>query len=514
MAAGVYGVDLQNINLAESTTGWVDINQAGGGGALSLEVDFAIQGSFAITRQVNNTRRGVLYNNGSTITLGADEHIFIWTVCATPGIVDNKSLGGNRLSIGTTTNNYYDFYVNGADTLPQGGMTNYAVYYAAASSSLTNGSPGANPQYFGAQAVTNNTAKGDNFACDAIRRGTGFYLTAGDATEPINFDSASIVNDSNANRYGILSSIQGGYALKGRFVVGQNTSATPTQAYFDASNKNVTFLTTDFTKDDFTKIIIDHPSTFYKNESITFTGTSTFNPGQIVFNDSSTTGSILNCNFNTIGKTFLQANVSTTGSNWISCDTVFQSGSNLFSSLLRTTVGDSASMLVDDPSLIRQCVFNNEGSKHGIEVISTGSYVFEANTFNNFDSGSNANEALYFNPPGGTGDLTLQITDGGTSINFRNASSGTVTIENNATITLTGLKENTEVRVFDVGTTTELAGIENVTGSFPFTLEVGTTVDIALISLQYQNKRVNNFTITETQDLPISQTFDRNYSNT
>ena len=76
MAAGVYGVDLQDINLAESTTGLVNVNQSGGGGALSLEVDFAIQGSFAITRQVNNTRRGVLYNNGSTITLGADEHIF------------------------------------------------------------------------------------------------------------------------------------------------------------------------------------------------------------------------------------------------------------------------------------------------------------------------------------------------------------------------------------------------------------------------------------------------------
>jgi hypothetical protein len=520
MAAGVYGVDLQDINLAETNTNWNDVNQAGGGGANSAEVDFAIQGTNAITRQVNNTRRGVLYDTGSTVTLGADEHIFVWTVCATPGIADIKSNGGVRVSIGTSTNNYYDFYVNGSDTLPKGGMKNYAVYYAAASASLQNGSPGANPQFFGAQASTVGTAKGDNFACDAIRRGTGFYITEGDATTPITFVSASIVNDSNANRYGILSAGGGGYNLKGRFVIGQDPNLNTTQSYFDDANTFVTFVGTDYTKDDFTQIIIDHPSTFFKLSGINFTGVNTFNAGQIVFNNSSTTGSFINCNLNTIGKTFLQANVVVSGSGWASCDTVFQSGSTLFDSAFRTTVGASASILVDDPSLIRQCVFDNEGSKHGIEVIVTGSYVFNANLFSNFDSGSNANEALYFNPPGGTGDLTLQLTNGGTNINFRNASSGTVTIENNATITITGVEDNTEIRVLSTidldpgGGQLELAGIENTSGgSWPFTLEIGTVVDIALISLQYQNLRINNFTITQTQDLPVSQRFDRNYSN-
>ena len=520
MAAGVYDVDLQDINLAETTTNWNDENQAGGGGALSIETDFAIQGTFAITRQVNNTRRGVLYNNGTTITLGADEHIFTWTVSATPGITDNKSAGGIRISIGTGLNDYYDFYVNGADTLPEGGMQNYAIFYAAASSSLTTGTPGANPQYFGSQIATNGAAKGDNFACDAIRRGTGFYLTQGDATTPITFRSASIENDTNANRYGILTEVPGGTSLKGRFVVGQNNLGTPTQAYFDDFATSVTFKTTDYTKDDFTQIIIDHPSTFFKIQGVSITGTNTFNPGQLNFKNSSTTGSLINCNFNKIGKTTLQANVVSSGSGWASSDTIFQSGSNLFDTTFRNTVGNSASMLVNDPSLIRQCVFNNEGSKHGIEVISTGSYVFEANIFNNFDSGSNANEPLYFNPPGGTGDLTLQITGGGTSIEFRNASSGTVTIENNASITITGLQDNTEVRIFAAGTTTELAGIEDAIDgtsgnrSFTFTLEVGTIIDIVLISLLYINKRISNFTITETQNLPITQTFDRNYSNT
>jgi len=78
MAAGNYQVDLTVINLAETNTDWVDINQAGGGGANSAEVDFAIQGTNAITRQVSNTRRGVLYDFGTPITLGADDHIYTY----------------------------------------------------------------------------------------------------------------------------------------------------------------------------------------------------------------------------------------------------------------------------------------------------------------------------------------------------------------------------------------------------------------------------------------------------
>ena len=66
----------------------------------------------------------------------------------------------------------------------------------------------------------------------------------------------------------------------------------------------------------------------------------------------------------------------------------------------------------------------------------------------------------------------------------------------------------------DGGGQLELAGIENTSGgSFPFTLAIGTVVDIVLINLEYINKRINNFTITETQDLPVSQKIDRNYSN-
>ena len=519
MAAGVYETDLKDINLCETTT---DFSALGGGASgLGAGVDFAIQGTNAIDKLVSNALKGMVYDTGSTVTLGADEHIFTWMICSTPGITSIQSLGGLRITVGTGTNAYREWYVNGSDTLPEGGIQNYAIHTSSTADN-TQGSPGANPQFFGGQADVTATAKGVNFALDAMRYGTGLYLTQGDATTPITFTSASDENNLTANRYGIFESVPGGFSQKGRFVVGQDSTFSTVQSYFIDSNKNIVFKDTPQSLSDFTQIIVDHPSTFFDINAISFTSEGTNNKGQFVFNDSSTTGSIVNCQFNNTGKTFLQANVEVTSSAFNSTDTLFQSGSTLFDSNFRTTTGVSASILVDDPSKLSFNTLDNGGSKHGIEVISTGSYVFEANIFNNFDSGSNANEALYFNPPGGTGDLTLQIIGGGTTVDFRNASSGTVTIENNASITVTGLQDLTEVRIFDSATTgpqTELAGIENATDgtegnrSFTFSLPVGTTVDIVLISVQYENERLDDFTLSVSQDLPFEQTFDRNYEN-
>ena len=526
MAAGNYQVDLTVINLAETNTGWVDINQAGGGGANSAEPDFAIQGNNAISRQVSNTRRGVLYDFGSTITLGADDHIYTWIVSATPGITDNKSLGGIRVSIGTSTTAYYDFYVNGADTLPGGSMKNYAVYYAAASASLTNGSPGANPQFFGAQLSTNGTAKDINFACDAIRYGTGYYITDGDATTPITFASASQDNDLDANRYGIFTAIPGGFEQKGRFVVGQTNTGTPTQAYFDDANTSVVFADTEYAKSDFTQIVVDHPSTFFRLQNTNITGIGTQNPGQINFLNSSTTGKLLGNLIKTIGTTQLQAAV-TASSTWLQCSTVDQSGSLITSARFSDTSAPTSALTADRPDRISSTAFVGNSTlnvKHGIEIIVTGSYVFSANTFTNYVSGSSSGSALLFNPPGGTGDLTLNVVDGGDAPSFTNLSTGTVTINENVSVSLTGMNPFTEVRVYRAGgdplNPVEIAGIENieagtpVSSSFTFSDQAGNAVDIAIHNKNYDHIRFSNFTIPSTNTtIPISQQLDRNYNN-
>lgn len=85
-------------------------------------------------------------------------------------------------------------------------------------------------------------------------------------------------------------------------------------------------------------------------------------------------------------------------------------------------------------------------------------------------------------------------------------------------LTITGLKPNSEIRIFDASTTTEIAGsgAENVTGTF--TWEFDPTehpiVDISIISLGYQNTRILAQALTLADvTIPVQQQIDRQYAN-
>lgn len=90
---------------------------------------------------------------------------------------------------------------------------------------------------------------------------------------------------------------------------------------------------------------------------------------------------------------------------------------------------------------------------------------------------------------------------------------GSVVVVNPAVLTLNGLQNPTEVRVYEAGTTTELAGEENVTtGEFSTTIQTS-SVDIVIAALEYQNIRLLDVDTSQDLTLPIQQRFDRNYSN-
>ena len=88
---------------------------------------------------------------------------------------------------------------------------------------------------------------------------------------------------------------------------------------------------------------------------------------------------------------------------------------------------------------------------------------------------------------------------------------------NDPSIRLTGLKNPTEVRVFNAGTETEIAGEENVTsGTFeaPYDPDVSSSVDIAVLSLGYQNIRFTNVALGGADvTIPVQQVIDRQYLN-
>jgi hypothetical protein len=89
---------------------------------------------------------------------------------------------------------------------------------------------------------------------------------------------------------------------------------------------------------------------------------------------------------------------------------------------------------------------------------------------------------------------------------------GNVNIINQSILTLTGLQPNTEVRIYEVGTETEVDGVENVTGTFSSFLLLN-AVDISIVSINFENIRLENVNTSVDVSLPIQQVFDRQYEN-
>lgn len=144
--------------------------------------------------------------------------------------------------------------------------------------------------------------------------------------------------------------------------------------------------------------------------------------------------------------------------------------------------------------------------------------------FLGFGATNNANDS-HFNVLATTGTLTINISGGnndttGGVYSYRTAGAAVV-IQNTVAVTLTGLQDNTEIRVMQQNSNTvELAGTDNATDgtagdrSFTFSLSAGTIVDIYIVNILYENQEIEDFTIPSLAvSIPIQQRFDRNYLN-
>ena len=87
-----------------------------------------------------------------------------------------------------------------------------------------------------------------------------------------------------------------------------------------------------------------------------------------------------------------------------------------------------------------------------------------------------------------------------------------VTFSLSNSLTLTGLEAGTEVRVYDAGTTTELAGIESTSGTFNTSVSVS-SVDIVIFNLNFIAIRLTGVDTSTDRTIPIQQQEDRQYEN-
>lgn len=481
MAAPSYTEDLTDIDLAEAITNW----SAYGGGQSGLDqnADVSMQGTYCVAKQISGADKGQYFDNGSGITLGSGDHVFVWVFCGTPGLTDSEQNKGVSVIIGTGSTAYCQYHVEGNDTYGAGGRVGkcYPIDYSVRSSNTgsrpyrtVSGSPGANPQIFGGGLKTTASVKGYNCGIDAIRYGTGAYLTAGelisagDASDnPCTFGGFNAKNDANDatdgyNRWGILTDIGGTYELQGRFVVGQNNSKTATLCRFRDSDANIVFVDTWHAASDFTQIIVDHASTRCELTNINLTALGTANPGRFVVNSNDPTVVIDGGTWTDMGVTTLRSNSTVDGLTWRGCGQITLNQATLANCLIDLpNVTSAAAVVTDDLGDISGCTFNRDTGKtqYAVELtsIGAGSMTWD-NTLTGYvagvtgspvTGGTSGNEAIYVNVASGT--LTINVQTGATTPSIRTAGAtvnvvaGSVTIQTKVTDTGGGNIENARV---------------------------------------------------------------------
>jgi len=123
--------------------------------------------------------------------------------------------------------------------------------------------------------------------------------------------------------------------------------------------------------------------------------------------------------------------------------------------------------------------------------------------------------AAVYNNAGKAVEITIGGS-GGTTPTVRNGSGASTTLVTGlTTVTLTGLVNDSEIRVYDSGTDAYIDGIDLVTGNqFAFTDSAGNVVYIRIFHKQYLPADITDYTVPAADtDVPVQQIFDRNYSN-
>jgi hypothetical protein len=518
MAAVSVVFDGSRVIDAESTTNWVAASATP-----TLEPDFKYQGSNSISAQVKTTEVGFYYRQaGVAHNFSSPQRVWLAKVIATnKDVLDGNGL---TLEIGTGTRTaYYRYFVFTAATYPIAGGFQVVPIDPSVTShrSATVGSPNISAvEFFGVQADFSATSRAQNVAMDAIdyiTNGTGLTLVGGDGADVDGTFDDFINTDEgiSTNRWGVVQTRNGILYVNGTLTIG---SAIAT--IFTDSNKVLVFPSGRFdTGFCGMKINLQNAASQVALTSCTFNGRGTQGTPDTRpdYSVSSTVGvgaSFTACSFNTFRNITANSKTTFSGCSFLNGLSLVQNSANITDCTFsgQTTTAGTALITSNLPNQISGCSFNLAGgSGHAISITTPGTYSFSGNNFTGYGASGTTSAAIYNNSGGA---VTLNIVGGGSTPSVRNGAGATTTVNSNVSVTLTGLKNPSEVRVYSAGTTTQIAGQEDVTtGTFTFGVAAGQTVDISILSLGYQNMRLLAYSTSSDTSVPISQVIDRQYAN-
>lgn len=460
------------ITTADAVTGFVSLAAAGAG---TLDIEIFYQGTGSIGRYISNTLDGLLFQLGAATDLSNNTFYFLIN-SGIVGLLDTKANGGMRIRFtGATVTNWFEVYVAGRDDWPTsfaGGWTLFVVdIETARSTAITNGwTNGTVPattaiQRFGYASVTGGTMPRmvDNTWIDAIYRlpdgspsiivegrngGTTDWnwnnvVTQGDTTKnPVaRFSDGGAITLSGPVQFGINDTTIHGFTDTNRVILWDDQEFVPNDVYSLSAlgnaggTTNVTFGTKSGTGDAATGA-----------QGLTISASTTGARWSMDFNDPNLDLiGFYGCSFQHADFLLLDdPAVDVVSTLLIDCSSATLStastsvGNFLRNSIIDANTADAVPFITSHS--MNDMVFCNFQFSDGyaIELNSNiGSpQTSKGNTFSGYGADDTNDAAIHYTPAV-SNDLTINVTDGGSTPTVDDRSAGTVTIENNVSVTIT-----------------------------------------------------------------------------
>lgn len=473
------------LSSCDATTGW--------SGANTVDVEFKKEG----TASLSGTLRTAGLNIREFTWSGnlSNTHLRLWFSFAAPGLLATSVNGGIRLHVVTTTGTGY-WYLGGSDTY-DGGWTLLTVDTSKAFDSGTGSLSSVTAIGFTISLLT-TPRNAINTWWDNLTYGNGYQITGGTSADPVTMES--IYQADLLTGWGLIQKKASVYFLNSALTIGSISTATNT--YFQDTDQVIIFENLS---------INDTLYTFKAAGSAT--NSTTFN----LYNSVIKSASILK-RFNlSLDDVNLDA-LAFEGNSITNCNlTNFKAGQTI-----KNTVWQNTNQVIPLTATITGSTFaRSVGTEGALKLISTHNltsskfisnqkaiFINTAGTYSLSDVQFDLNTIDINNTSGGS--VVINATNGANPITY----SGTVSIQNLAYLTLTGLKTGTEIRIYRTSDDTLLGGVEDSGTSYIY--EYNTTGEVP-VYLRIHNLNyipiTLNLTLGTDQTLPIQQVLDRQYVN-
>ena len=395
---------------------------------------------------------------------GAEEgqHFIIPIMSQVLGVIENKSIPGMTIRLGTDLTNYREWVIAGGDDANgwDGRWRPFMLDPTSAGTSDTGTYDPGSVRYFGVYIDCSALVSGNVIFIDQLIVGKGLRIT-GDSTtfwKDVADWCTDYFHATTPRAWNFVQDIADTYLMMGKFFIGDATSQVANMAVSDTA-RNIKFIQPKYWNgtawvvtmdvDSMGVVVEEHASytTSYTDTGLVLSGNVDINVDidTSAATSASMTGGALNdldlfktgSADTTNGKILTDitaSNISNTpiGSTWNTSGLItLQLGGGLDDCIINKSTG-AVAVIGASSSLVADTSFISDGTGHAFEATTTGTYNWE-----NTDSGygaSDTTDAVFYNNSGGA--ITLNVINNGTTPTVRNGTdasttvvSGTVTIK-------------------------------------------------------------------------------------